>query len=276
MHQTITAESARLSLSIDVSLPALTTVNRFLRFLFSPSSNSLVVQYPDHLVAHTGKACLLYSIDVLVNSSKRVRPISIAWDFPKMARCDALIADWCCVSCQHWADWVSQVGESVHTDKPQGDPKNQSQRQVIQSLFSDLPPTYGARWQALLQLRDIFHQEMATCLQPSLNQYLSKQQPANSGEKDNLAAHVTHDLRMLGLAIRSPVSPDPARLSVAGVRKRGISSIKYRLESIMKGPRQSDPTFDEIPIIELRSDPMRCQTLPLTLRSSRRGGDRER
>ena len=159
-----------------------------------------------------------------------------------------------------------------------GEDKSRKRREHIRSLFTNLPDGYGLQVEELRQLRNLFHEEMAKSLQPGLDQFLAKAkgQAVTPGQRDAFAEHLTHDLQMLGLAVKSPSSPEDSRLSVVEVTKRGAPFVRYRLESLTKGPRQSDPTFDEVPPLQLTHLRARPTTLRLVLNASEKGGGRGR
>lgn len=132
---------------------------------------------------------------------------------------------------------------------------------AVHALFRHVSGPYGQRYLALTHLRDLFQQELALCLQPSLNLWIREQQPVSAEHKGSFAASITRDLSSLGLAISSPFGPDPSRLSV----RNSASSTHFAFESLEHGPRRSDATFDQVPDLTLINDLPRSQALLLRL-----------
>lgn len=142
-------------------------------------------------------------------------------------------------------------------------------RERVRSLFSGLPEPYGDRLRAVLRLQTLFQEELAVCLQPSLNHWVALDQPhtleRGPEAMDALAAHITDSLYTIGLAVKLPGSNEPGRVAVIEDDRRHPPVVRFTLESLRKGPRARDPKFDAIPELELTNNPPPGRVLPLTL-----------
>lgn len=126
-------------------------------------------------------------------------------------------------------------------------------RRTIQSLFQGLPADFDQAASRAADIAYIFRSEMATRLEPTINQYLQRLHDCPLEEQIERVARLQHALRSLRLAIRSPTFHVPAKLEVAPKRKGSHEAI-YRLQTLVRGRLLRDWAGDEPPTVNLMPD----------------------
>ncbi|MCA9245137.1 MAG: hypothetical protein KDA32_14355, partial [Phycisphaerales bacterium] len=103
-------------------------------------------------------------------------------------------------------------------------------REAIRKLLADMPEDYDARREAMVRLRDVFHQEIAASIEPGLNAYAAEQPQSDLASCRKLAADVNRHLRELGLTLASPDNSGPAILLADFQDAQHKESLRFRLQ----------------------------------------------
>lgn len=125
-------------------------------------------------------------------------------------------------------------------------------RRAVRPILESLPQPFGQRVLGLEVLREIFLEEFAASLQPSLNSYLADQKYDDFAARKATAASVNSCLSTFGLRIRGPKN-HPAMLHVDPPPPNDPGPATIRI--IVKDRRIHPPRHVKWPNIELMVQP---------------------
>jgi hypothetical protein len=141
--------------------------------------------------------------------------------------------------------------------------------------MESLPSDYAASHQQLSQMRHQFLREISAALQPRLNAHFQQLAQDNLAEKQQIATHVNHDLRLLNLCLQCPVTQSPAIL-VADCRDADRTS-RFRFQSFDSGGRRHRMGVSvHIPELTLAEAPAREESMAMHGSLSRNPGPSSR
>ncbi len=132
-------------------------------------------------------------------------------------------------------------------------------RRLVRKVIDSGPAGFEAHAERARGVRSAVHAEIASALGPVLNAHLNTLPQDTLVEKRDTAAWVNHELRQLGLAIRSPVSNIPGILIAAagrsGDEREGSRFLIMSRDE--RGRKKHSPSSGWVPELELVEDPPR-------------------
>lgn len=146
---------------------------------------------------------------------------------------------------------------------------SEQQRNVVQSLLKDQPGDYNERYDELLKLSHMVHQEMAKVLTPALNDYAQSRELPDLSSRRTFAAKLNEDLKRLHLAIRCTKTDRPAILIADWRNNRhgDVAALRFRLQVHGEmGNTYKTFTSNEMPEFDLMEDAVRIETLARSIR----------
>ena len=152
-------------------------------------------------------------------------------------------------------------------DRENKEIQKQAWQKVFSTLLDRLPTDYTAAYPQLLELRSIFHHELASCMQARLNEHLTKLELDSYQQKQGIATWVNQQLREVGLAIRDPKTGRPATL-VADTRDANDELGRFRFD-VRDDDGRTRRTFtsNTLPLLELMEDEVRREAFAKQQRS---------
>jgi hypothetical protein len=136
-------------------------------------------------------------------------------------------------------------------------------RQTLAKAFARLPESYADASLLAEKMRHVFHEVLASAMQPRLNASLQATPHETYQQKQAMASWVNAELHnRLGLTIRCPRTGRSAIL-VADIRDAEKQASRLRLEVHYPG-RKKERTYTSsgsIPELQLMEDPPRIEPL---------------
>jgi hypothetical protein len=132
--------------------------------------------------------------------------------------------------------------------------------EALRQTRQTLPNDYRKQYTALLEIRKLFHAEVASALAPVLNEYAKQQPQTTVDERRELAASINNDLRSLGMTLKCPKTGLPVTMIVDTQDAAHPDVSRFRLERRDdRGRKIRTFTSGDLPDLELMEDPPRIE-----------------
>jgi hypothetical protein len=156
--------------------------------------------------------------------------------------------------CQTWRDvnqrtgWeVPRNGGSKGTRGPSA--IEEAERQFLRQLLSGLPARYEERYEALLRLRRIFHEEAGLALQTELRAHAREQPQDTHADRESLIRVLSEDLQRLGLTLECPQTGSRATLASLADDPRNRYQFLVRLPGGRESPSIATPDLPDLHLV---------------------------
>jgi hypothetical protein len=151
-------------------------------------------------------------------------------------------------------------------------------RETFSQLMKQLPDGYVTKRDAIIEMRKVFHEELAASLAPDCNKFASEARHDSADLKLKLAAGLNRDLRLCGLQVRCPKTGLPGTLlgGTVSSRKEDEGAFSIATPQGRSGAYKRSFTAQQLPYLELVRLPDVVEKDHIGKRGRSAGGDPQR
>ena len=138
------------------------------------------------------------------------------------------------------------------------DADEQELRKVVRRIIENGPSEFDSCAKRARAVKSVVASEIATCIEPALNEKAETMPQDTLSEKRDLAAWVNHELRQLGLAIQCDPSGMAGILVAMPGRRDDDEGSRFRVEARdTEGHKSQSSSLGWVPRLALVEAPVR-------------------